>query len=77
LLAQAVDFLLFLCLLALVADVLRHALGRGLGDSDAAAVEPVAADVTSDIEPDKTNIQIRFTAIETRGIGFTTLSTRI
>ena len=51
LLAQAVDLLLFFGLLALVADVLGHVLGGRLRDADAAAVEPVAAHVASDVEP--------------------------
>ena len=57
LLADTVNFHVFTGIAALVANVLGHGLGHGLRDPDARPVEPIAANVTADIEPGSGNIK--------------------
>jgi len=55
LLAEAVDFLVFACLLALVTNVLGQVLGVALRDPDAAAVKPVVTNIAANVKPKENN----------------------
>ena len=51
--AEAVDLLVVLGVRALIAHILGHGSGHVFGDADAAAVEPIAADVAANVEPEE------------------------
>jgi hypothetical protein len=51
LLAEAIDFLVFSRLLALVTNVFGQALGVALRDPDAAAMKPVVTNIATNVKP--------------------------